>query len=134
MGKEAIRFHKFPKLCDLFVSCKAPMTEKLYHDEKACIDMASAISNLIQRQILDRIRDSKFFGIIIDESINISVQGHIVVFVTFLEGSLRCTYLLGLFPIVDDNKDFKIIFDTLLGALITWGLDVGKCIGFGSDG
>jgi hypothetical protein len=134
MGKETIPSHKFPTLCNLLVSCKAPMTEKLYHDEKACNDMVFAISSVLQRQILDRVRDSKFFGLMIDESTDISVKGHLVVFATFLEGGLPLTCFLGLLWIVDGKKDSKLIFETLLAAVKTWGLDMDKCVGFGSDG
>jgi hypothetical protein len=74
MDKETIPFHKFPTLCNLLVSCKAPMTKKLYHDEKTCNDMIFGISSVIQRKVLDRVRDSKFFGLMIDESTYISVK------------------------------------------------------------
>jgi hypothetical protein len=82
----------------------------------------------------DRIRDSKFFGLMIDESTDISIKGHLVVFATFLEGGLPLTCFLGLLWIIDGKKDSKIIFDTLLATVKTWGLDMEKCIGFGSDG
>ena len=127
-------FHKFPSLCNLLVSCKAPMTAKLYHDEKACGEMVFGISSVIQRKVLEKVRDSPFFGLMIDESTDISVQGHLVVFVTFLEASLPITCFLGLLWIVDGKKDSKLIFDTLMDAVKTWGLDMKKCVGFGSDG
>jgi hypothetical protein len=34
----------------------------MYHNEKACNDMVFAISFVIQKQVLDRVRDSTFFG------------------------------------------------------------------------
>ena len=48
-------WHKFASLCELLVSCKTPITEKLYHHEKACVDMMFAIYTILQRQILDRV-------------------------------------------------------------------------------
>jgi hypothetical protein len=106
----------------------------MYHDEKACNDMVFAISYVIQKQVLDRVRDSTFFGLMIDESTDISVKGHLVVFATFLEGGLPLTCFLGLLWIVDGKKDSKVIFDTLMTAMKTWGLDMEKCVGFGSYG
>jgi hypothetical protein len=115
------------------VSCKTPITKKLYHHEKTCVNMMYAISTILQRQILDKIRDSRFFGIMIDESTDISVLGHLVIFATFLEGGVVTTSFLGLLWIVDGQKSSSVIFDLLIGALKTWGLDMNKCVGFGSD-
>ena len=72
------------------------MTSKLYHDEKACGEMVFGISSVIQRKVLEKVRDSTFFGLMIHESTDISVQRHLVVFVTFLEASLSITCFLGL--------------------------------------
>jgi len=47
--------------------------------------MVFYISNVIQKKNLDRIRDSKFFGLMIDESTDTSMIGHVVVFATFVE-------------------------------------------------
>jgi hypothetical protein len=134
MGKESIPFHKFPSLCQLMVSYNLTMTEKLYHDEKACADMALAISAVIHRQVLDRVRDSKFFGLMVDESIDISVTNHIVVFASYLEGGLPITSFLGLLWLVNGKKDSKVIFEALMGLVKIWGLDMSKCVAFGSDG
>jgi hypothetical protein len=70
----------------------------------------------------------------IDESTNISVLGHLVIFATFLEGGVVTTSFLGLLWLVDGQKSSSVIFDLLIGALKTWGLDMNKCVGFGYDG
>ena len=127
-------FHKFPSLCNLLVSYNSPMTSKLYHDEKACGKMVFGISSVIQIKVLEKVRDSTFFGLMIDESTYISIQGYLVVFVTFLEASLPITCFLGLLWIVDGKKDSKLIFDTLMDVVKTWDLDMKKSVGFGSDG
>ena len=74
------------------------------------------------------------FGIMIDESINISVLGHLVIFATFLEGGIVTTHFLGLLWIVDGQKSSSVIFNLFIGALKTWDLDMSKCVDFGSDG
>ena len=75
-------------MCELLLSIHANITTKLYHDEKACAEMLFCISRIVQKKFLDRVRNSKFYGIMIDESIDVSVTGHIVVFACFVEEEL----------------------------------------------
>ena len=72
-GKSLIAFARFPKLCKLLVSVKATMTKSLYHDEKSCSDLVFCISLIIQKLVLHRIWNAKFYSIMIDESTNILV-------------------------------------------------------------
>jgi hypothetical protein len=134
VGKEVILFHKFPGLCTLLVKVKANMTEKLYHDEKSCSEILFCISSVVQKKVLDRVRDSRFFGIMIDESTDISVTGHLVVFASFVEEGLSLCVFLGLLHIEEREKNAYIIFETLTKSMKEWGLDFDKCVGFGSDG
>ena len=134
MGTSFIPFARYPDLCRLLVSVKACITETMYHDEKSCSDFVFCISFVIQKKKLHRIRDAKYFGLMIDESTDISVTGHLVVFATFVEdGDIVCVFL-GLLHILDGRKDAALIFDTLLTSLKEWGLDTDKCVAFGSDG
>jgi hypothetical protein len=72
----------------------------------------------------------------IDESTDISVLGHFVIFTIFLEGGVAKTNFIGLLWILNGQKSLGVIFDLLviIGALKTWGLDMIKCVAFGSDG
>ena len=86
------------------------------------------------KKMLDRVRDSRFFGIMIDESTDISVTCHLVVFASFVEEGLALCVFLGLLHIEEGKKDACIIFETLTRSMKEWGLDFDKCVGFGSDG
>ena len=86
------------------------------------------------KKVLDRVRDSRFFGIMIDESTDISVTGHLVVFASFVEEGLPLCVFLGLLHIEEGKKDACIIFETLTKSMKEWELDFDKCVGFGSDG
>ena len=117
LGKETIGYCKFPALCELLLSIHANITTKLYHDEKACVEMFFCISKVVQKKILDRVRNLKFYGIMIDESTNVSVTGHIVVFACFVEEGLHVAVFLGLIQISDGKKNSKKIYDALLAAM-----------------
>ena len=134
LGKETIGYCKFPALCELLLSVHANITTKLYHDEKVCVEMLFCISKVVQKKILDRVRNSKFYGIMIDESTDVSVTGHIVVFACFVEEGLHVAVFLGLIQISDGKKNSKKIYDALLAALKEWDLNLDNFVGFGSDG
>ena len=134
IGMGTIPFSKFPPLYDLLVDLKTDITPSLYHNDKACADMLICISSVIHRKMLDRIRNSNFYGIMIDESTDISVTGHLVVFATFLEDGIPVSVFLGLLHIPNGKKDASIIYEILLTSLKQWDLDLEKFVGFGSDG
>ena len=134
LGKETIGYCKFPALCGLLLFVHANITTKLYHDEKAFAEMLFCISKVVQKKILDRVKNSKYYGIMIDESTDVSVIGHIVVFACFVEEGLRVAVFLGLIQISDGKKNSKEIYDALMAAMEEWDLNLDNFVGFGSDG
>ena len=70
----------------------------------------------------------------IDESSDISSIGHVVVFGTFVEEGLPLSVFLDLFDVPNGKKDVGLIFEDLQKRIKEWGLDVEKCVSFGSDG
>ena len=74
----------------------ASITSSMYQDEKTCSDLIRCISVVIQKKIICRIRTSTFFGIMVDESTNINIIGHLVMFATIVEEGLSKTIFLGL--------------------------------------
>ena len=86
------------------------------------------------KKIICRVRNSPFFGIMIDVSIDINVTGHLVVFATIVEEGWPVTLFLGLLQIEGSKKDATVIFDTLISHLQKWGLDLCKFVAFGGDG
>ena len=134
IGKQSLPYAKFPPLCSLLLSVKAPITTSMYHDEKTCTDLIWCISVVIQNKIICRVQNFPFFGIMIDESTNISVTGHLVVFATIVEEGLPVTLFLGLLHIEGGKKDATIIFETVVKNLRNWGFDLKKWVAFRSDG
>ena len=93
--------YTFLSLCNLLLSCNVPMTSTLYYDEKTYVDMIFKIFNVIQRQVLEKLKDSKYFGLMIEETMDISIKEHFIVFVIFLEAILSITCFLNLLLIVE---------------------------------
>lgn len=112
LGRSSFFSLKSPSSCSLFVKVKVNITEKLYHDEQICREIIFCISSVVQNKVLDRIRGFKFFGIIIDESLDISVTYHLLVFVSFVKDGLHLGIFLGLLSTKNGNKDAHIIYET----------------------
>jgi len=91
------------------------------------------ISSVIHRKTLHKLRDSPYFGIMVNESTDIFVVGHLVIFGTFLEDGAPLCVFLGLLNILGSRKDANAIYELLLTSMNKWGLDLKKCVGFGSD-
>jgi len=92
------------------------------------------ISMVIQMKIICQVRNFPFGGIMIDESTDISVTSHLVVFAIIVEEGLPVTFFLGLLHIEGSKKDAIVIFDTMVSKLRSWELDLKKWVTFGSDG
>ena len=113
MDRKTILFCKYLALYDLLLTYKSPITNGLYHDEKSCEEMIYCISTVVHKRNLDKIRDFKFFGLMIDESNDISSIGHVVVFGTFVEKGLTISVFLNLFKVPNLKKDVGLIFEGL---------------------
>ena len=116
------------------MSVNAPITSSMYQDEKACGDLITCISAVLKKKILCRIQNSLFFGIMIDESTDISATSYHVMFATIVEEGLPKTVFLGLLQLDGFRKNSASIFDCVISQLRLWNLDLCKLLAFGSDG
>jgi hypothetical protein len=129
--KQFLPYVKFYSLYSLLASIKTPTTTFIYHDKKSCANLIACISNVIKK--IYKIRNSSLYGIMIDESTDISVTGHLVVFDTIIEKCMPMIVFLGLLEI-EGGKNAIIIFECLMNHLKVWELDLCKCAAFRSDG
>ena len=70
----------------------------------------------------------------IDESTDISVTGHLVMFAIIVEEGLPKTIFLGLLQLDGDKKNSASIFYCVISQLRLWDSDLCKLVAFGSDG
>ena len=94
--KQFLQYSKFPTLYTLLMSMNAHIISNIHHDEKTCSDLIRYISVVIQKKIICWIQNSSFFGIMVDESIDISAIGYLVIFATIIEEDLLKIVLLDL--------------------------------------
>lgn len=97
-------------MCNLLQTCNLSIIESLYHDEKSCNELLVCISNILHKENLDEIRDSNFFGLMIDENTDVSAIGHVVVFGIFVEEALRVIIFLDLLEVHEDKKNLGSFF------------------------
>jgi hypothetical protein len=87
---------------------------KLYYNRKTCIYIIFYIFKTIKTKKLDLVRISKYFEITINESTNILVSNHLIVFVSFIKNYLYISVFLDLLFVSDKHKDTKMNFETIM--------------------
>ncbi|MCO5592453.1 hypothetical protein L7F22_046455 [Adiantum nelumboides] len=100
----------------------------LYNDDKACTKIIQCLAKSIMDETLAKVRQSPWFGVMVDESTDIAIHHHMVVYITYLEkGCVPCTSFYGMIRTHDSSA--QGIYATLMQ-----NLDITKLIAFGSDG
>ncbi|MCO5552754.1 hypothetical protein L7F22_006271 [Adiantum nelumboides] len=77
IAKEDLAFIKFPALLDLMDACGLSSLS-LYRNDKAAASFAAYISESILNRLLQKLISSPFFGILVDESTDISTIEHLI--------------------------------------------------------
>lgn len=72
-----------------------------------------AFHQWFKREFLNNVRDSRTFGIMINEYTDISITCHLIVFAYFIKEGLPLCIFLVLLHLEDRKKDACIIFTTL---------------------
>jgi hypothetical protein len=118
LAKNDIPLNKLPKAVEL---CRALECPKLlsnsnpvtYENNISGRQMLSAISNSIEEVIWRELDESTAFGIMIDESTDISCEPHLIIYVKYCwHGNIKIRFLKLLQL---KNKDSKSIFELIIG-------------------
>ena len=141
MAKEDMPINKFQSLMEFqamqgvdFSGLK--VGKKItYFSRSSGEDFQSCVSEAIRKPILDDIKAAKMFTVLIDESTDLAVEKHMVVYIRVLDEHFRPhTVFLKNVTVDDPKSDALTLFTYLVKALEEDGLDISKCVGFGSDG
>ena len=133
VAKNNHAFTSFSCLLDLLRSVSVKNITSLYNDDKACADIVHCIATSIMDETLDKVRQSPWFGVTVDESTDISIHHHMIIYLSYLEDeSVPCSTFYGMVRTNDSTS--KGIFDRIMHELKNANLDMKKFIAFGSDG
>jgi hypothetical protein len=95
--------------CPQLLSNSNPVT---YENHVSGREMLSAISNSIEETIWEELDEATAFGIMIDESTDISCEPHLIIYVKYCwHGNIRIRFLKLLQL---KNKDAKSIFELII--------------------
>lgn len=106
-----------------------------YMSRTAGEDFQAAVAEDLHTRAIEVVKSGKFFSVLIDESTDIAVNKHLVVYFRVVDPSMvPKTFFFKNVTIKDPKSDAKVLFETLKKSLEEDGLPTNKIIGFGSDG
>ena len=132
IAKQDLAFRKLESLVKLLRECGVEGLPHMYNDNKACASFVINISKALEVEIYNSVRKNPWFGLMVDESTNVSVTKNLILYATFVERRKAKTAYVGLLEAEDGNA--YTITECILNLLRKWDLDIKKMMGFGSDG
>ena len=132
IAKENLPIDKYQSLNELSKMNGAPITSTMYQEDTACSEFIKIISSQIEQTVLQDVKDSPAFSIMIDESTDLSTQKHLILYLSYLkDAKLTITYskLINL-----TACDSVAITSQLIAYLQANDVDLSKMYGMGSDG
>lgn len=142
MAKEDIAMKKYPSLMELLQDQGCEAAKSLYIGDNACYtsrasgqEFQECCSDVIRQKNVDEIKSSGMFSVLIDESTDIAITKHMVVYIRIVDSDFVPHTLFFKNVTVDNPKsDASVLFEKLKKALEDEGLDLSQVFGFGSDG
>ncbi|MCO5611068.1 hypothetical protein L7F22_065318 [Adiantum nelumboides] len=133
IGKNSLPFALYPSLLSLMKETGVKCMTSLYNDDKACTEIIQCLAKSIMDETLAKVRESPWFGVMVDESTDIAIHHHMVVYISYLEkGCVPCTLFYGMIRTHDSSA--QGIYATLMLEMEKANLDITKLTAFGSDG
>ncbi|MCO5595873.1 hypothetical protein L7F22_049924 [Adiantum nelumboides] len=112
--------------------CNAPsIPSNMYNNDKSCASFVHYIGKALELEYLTHVCQSPFFDILIDESTDISIEEHMIVYVSYIKDSEPNVSFLDLLEVTDRTS--RGLFVSLRKLLIDFGLNEQKLVSFGSD-
>ncbi|KAK5848763.1 hypothetical protein PBY51_008456 [Eleginops maclovinus] len=134
MANTSTPSHQYPKLIHLLQSAGCPNlnTAHTYTHHDTVYQMEEAIAATITSAIDDRIASSRYVGVIVDETTNITVEKMLITYLSLQQNGEPETVFMGNYAIPSGTAECIAakIKDVLSGR----GVAMSRVVGLGSDG
>uniref|UniRef100_A0A9J8ACM9 C17orf113 probable zinc finger domain-containing protein n=1 Tax=Cyprinus carpio carpio TaxID=630221 RepID=A0A9J8ACM9_CYPCA len=135
MAKHDLPSNHFVAQTELLQALEAPdfvTTDGIYCHSDSVDDMEKALEHIVVEQIREKLKNSDFIGIIIDETVNITVNKKLIIYLKLeIKGKVE-TCFLGNYDV--DSGTARCIYDRVVAVLREMDIALSRVIGLGSDG
>ena len=106
---------KYTNLCTLQKCNETKLTTSLYQDSTACEEFMSLISRHLDDSLIEKIRQSPTLGIMIDESTDLSMEKHLIVYINYLDKAIAYTKFLTILKL--SSAGASVVYNSLVSYL-----------------
>ena len=106
---------KYTNLCTLQKCNETKLTTSLYQDSNACEEFISLISRHLDDSLIEKIRQSPTLGIMIDESTDLGMEKHLIVYINYLDKAIAYTKFLTILKL--SSADASVVYNSLVSYL-----------------
>ncbi|XP_061573635.1 zinc finger protein 862-like isoform X1 [Cololabis saira] len=136
MAKKDIACHQYEGLTELLGAVpEAPdfvTGDGIYRHSGPVDDMEKALESVVMKQLDEKLKGSDFIGVIIDETVNITVNKKLIIYVKMEVQGRAETRLLGNYDVQSGTA--QCIFNKLVEVLRERDVELSRVIALGSDG
>lgn len=83
--KEDVAIHKFGSILELELDAQGLTSPKSYRTDQAAWEIVVILAKYFRRLLKERIKKSPYFGIMIDETTDNSVDQQLIIYIKFLQ-------------------------------------------------
>ncbi|KAJ4929686.1 hypothetical protein JOQ06_018708 [Pogonophryne albipinna] len=135
MTKNDIPGNQFRGMTDLLRAVGAPdfgTDDGIHKHSESLCDMERALEGVIMRQLDEKLKASEFIGIIIDETVSITVENKLIVYAKIENKGKIDNFFLGNYNL--HSRTAQCIYEKVVEVLRGRGIELSKIMGLGLDG
>lgn len=142
MAKENLPSSKYSAVLDLLdfegvdVQSMSVGKNASYHSRATVEEFQESLFEVLESELVDKVKNSQFFSILCDESTDISNTKKLIIYMRLIDSDtfVASTHFLGNVTVEGSSCTAVVLFDLIMNFLQDKGIDLSTLIGFGSDG